>query len=49
MAEALREATPMGRHGRPHEVAGAVWLLLSAEASFITGMNLFVDGGWTVW
>jgi cyclopentanol dehydrogenase len=39
-------ATPMGRTGRPEEIAYAVLFLASDEASFITGAELFVDGGY---
>lgn len=46
---ALSEATPMGRVGKPEEIAGAVNFLLSAQASFITGAEIVVDGGWTLW
>jgi NAD(P)-dependent dehydrogenase (short-subunit alcohol dehydrogenase family) len=46
---ALRERmianTPMRRMGEPEEVARAVLFLSSDEASFITGVDLFVDGG----
>ena len=38
---------PMGRLGKPKEVAGPVSFLLSDESSYITGHNLIVDGGWT--
>jgi NAD(P)-dependent dehydrogenase (short-subunit alcohol dehydrogenase family) len=39
--------TPMGRPGRPEEVANAALFLLSDEASFVTGAALAVDGGAT--
>ena len=37
--------TPMKRMGEPEEIARAVLFLASSEASFITGVDLFVDGG----
>lgn len=38
----------LGRTGRPGEIAAAVAFLAADEASFITGTNLIVDGGWTL-
>lgn len=38
--------TPMPRLGRPADVASAALFLASDEASFLTGHNLMVDGGW---
>jgi glucose 1-dehydrogenase len=40
--------TPMGRPGRPEDVAKAVVFLVSPEARQITGQTLVVDGGWSV-
>lgn len=44
-AAAIRAAIPMGRFGDPAEVAGAIAFLASADASYITGEALIVDGG----
>jgi len=41
----IRRLHPIGRIGRPEDVAGAVAYLLSQEAGFITGVTLPVDGG----
>ena len=38
--------TPMGRLGEPHEIAAAVAYLASDDASFVTGLELYVDGGY---
>jgi NAD(P)-dependent dehydrogenase (short-subunit alcohol dehydrogenase family) len=43
------EMTPMARVGKPVEIANAVWYLASDAASFATGSNLIVDGGYTAW
>ena len=43
------EMTPMGRLGTPKEVAAAVLYLVSDAASFTTGTDLIVDGGYTAW
>jgi 2,5-dichloro-2,5-cyclohexadiene-1,4-diol dehydrogenase 2 len=39
--------TPMGRFGKPVEIANGSLFLCSDEASFITGAELVIDGGWT--
>jgi NAD(P)-dependent dehydrogenase (short-subunit alcohol dehydrogenase family) len=38
--------TPMGRLGRPEEIAAGVAYLASDDASFVTGLELYVDGGY---
>jgi NAD(P)-dependent dehydrogenase (short-subunit alcohol dehydrogenase family) len=44
--EAMTAMTPMGRLGEPDEIAAAVAYLASDDASFVTGLELYVDGGY---
>jgi NAD(P)-dependent dehydrogenase (short-subunit alcohol dehydrogenase family) len=44
-AEAMIAQVPMKRFGQPEEVAGAVAFLASQDASYITGVEINVDGG----
>jgi len=41
-----RARTPFHRLGRPDDVAGAALFLASADAGYVSGVNLLVDGGW---
>jgi NAD(P)-dependent dehydrogenase (short-subunit alcohol dehydrogenase family) len=43
----IERAAPLGRLGTPEDVAAAVGFLVSADAAFITGVALPVDGGYT--
>jgi len=44
---AIAGAIPLGRIGQPEEVARCVRFLASEEASYVTGANLVIDGGWS--
>jgi len=41
--------TPLKRMAKPQDVVGAVIYLSSEAASYVTGQNILVDGGWSVW
>jgi 2-keto-3-deoxy-L-fuconate dehydrogenase len=43
----LHARQPVGRMGRPEEIAAAALYLASDEAAFVTGSTLVIDGGWT--
>ena len=45
MLAAVNDRIPSGRHARPAEIAAAFFYLASAEAAFLTGQELVIDGG----
>jgi len=45
----LEQRTPMNRIGKPEDLAGPVCFLLSPSASYVNGITMPVDGGWTAW
>ncbi|MFQ5381527.1 MAG: SDR family NAD(P)-dependent oxidoreductase [Dehalococcoidia bacterium] len=47
--EFITGRTPMGRWGKPEELAGAVIFLASSASDYVTGETILVDGGWTAW
>ena len=48
-AEQYARRTPLGRIAETSEIADAVVFLASDRASYVTGVNLRVDGGWVPW
>ncbi len=44
--DVMTDLTPMGRLGRPEEVAAGVAYLASDDAAFVTGLELYIDGGY---
>jgi glucose 1-dehydrogenase len=45
LAAARDDVVPMGRVGRPEDIAGAVAMLIGPDAAYVTGQSLVVDGG----
>ena len=47
--ERSRQAIPLQRTGTSDDLKGAIALLASPAGAWITGHNLIVDGGWSIW
>eukprot|EP00192_Tetraselmis_astigmatica_P018594 CAMPEP_0117688734 /NCGR_PEP_ID=MMETSP0804-20121206/24027_1 /TAXON_ID=1074897 /ORGANISM="Tetraselmis astigmatica, Strain CCMP880" /LENGTH=251 /DNA_ID=CAMNT_0005501285 /DNA_START=173 /DNA_END=924 /DNA_ORIENTATION=+ len=48
LGEAMRAATPLGRLGRPEDIAAVVAFLASSDSGFVTGENHLINGGCTM-
>ena len=48
MKKQMEEMVPLGRVGRPEDIASAALFLASDESSYITGNDLVIDGGITL-
>jgi NAD(P)-dependent dehydrogenase (short-subunit alcohol dehydrogenase family) len=46
VSQAIIDVTPLGRLGRPEEIAAGVAYLASDDATFVTGSELYIDGGY---
>lgn len=46
-AQRMISHVPIGRAGKPEEIANAILFLAAPESSYITGQTLCVDGGWS--
>jgi len=46
--KAMKVLSPLGRIGKPEEIAAMVHFLASDDASYVTGQALIVDGGWSI-
>jgi gluconate 5-dehydrogenase len=47
--EKLKSSNPLNRIGNPKDLSGVIILLSSSASDFITGQNIKVDGGWSIW
>jgi len=45
----LRHRIPLGRLAQPREIAAAVAWLIGQESTYVSGVELLVDGGWSAW
>jgi NAD(P)-dependent dehydrogenase (short-subunit alcohol dehydrogenase family) len=49
MLRVFNAAVPMGRMGGPDDLKAAAVFLASPGSAYVTGQDIVVDGGWTVW